>query len=83
MENTKKLNYTPVKGSPFTIVRIDEEISLKENEVTLNKGYHLLLGNTFATTQSFKTKKEAIDFVNRKEWDLIACLIYKIQEAKK
>lgn len=83
MENTKKLNYSPVKGSPFTIVKIDEKISLKKNKTTLNKGYYVLLGNTFATTKSFKTKKEAIDYVNSKDWELIACLIYKVQEAQK
>lgn len=81
METTKKLNYTPVKGSPFTVVKVDEEISLKEDENILNKNYYILLGNTLATTKSFKTKKEAIDYVNSKDWDLITCLVYKVQEA--
>lgn len=69
----KAINYNEVKGTPFTIV--DD-----------GKCWRIAIGNEIVSKEEFETNEEAIDYIDKKPWDLLAVMsmvmaskIYKIK----
>lgn len=48
-----------------------------------NNSYIVTIGKHLATEKIFKTKKEALTYIDRPEWDSIGALISEMIEANK
>lgn len=48
-----------------------------------NNNYIVTIGKHLATEKMFKTKEEALEYIDRPEWDTIGALISEMIEANK
>lgn len=48
-----------------------------------NNNYIVTIGKHLATEKMFKTKEEALEYIDRREWDAIGSLISEMIEANK
>lgn len=74
-EQVDQNEWREVKGTPFYIVGSEE------------KGWNIVICGSVCCKELFKTAKAAVDYINRKPWDLILVsnMIYqeRINEIKK
>lgn len=64
-DDKKLINYTTVKGTPFTIVQHGEE-------------FFITIGNHKASENVFDSLESAKKYVSMKDWDLIQSLIIRL-----
>lgn len=59
-EKRQEVKYERVPDTPFAIMK------------PINEDWVIIVGTEAASIRRFKTKKEAIDFINKKPWELIS-----------
>lgn len=65
--SVKCSEYQVVDGTPFATVNINDERA--------GKGVLILLAGMPASIKTFKTREEAIEYIQSKPWDLITGLV--------
>lgn len=67
-----------VEGTPFSLIKIENEKQDAETAVVVEheETYKIVLGRQIVSPQNFENEEDALNYIERKPWELICQTIY-------